>query len=230
MAIAFDAASNNTGAQTVTSVSWTHTCTGTGTDGILVIIAGEGNSGGGAVDISSATYNSAGATAITSFSVTDSNFVRVEGFYQLLPATGAHTVQVNYASTVEQACAGSVSYTGVNQSTPFGTAATAGGSGTNASVTVSSATGELVVGGIASDSEIGAGGVTINGGTSRWELEGLASDTSYAQGEWTGAASVTVRWDQGNTGWAVGGVSMKPVGAGGAAPRVPSTLTLTGVQ
>lgn len=223
MAIALDVASSTSGTN-ASSLTWNHTCTGTGTDGILTIIAGFGFDPASG-SINSATYNGSSAPAITGLALEDASFNGLAGFYQLLPATGLHSVVVTYGGLTDQVAAGAVSYTGVNQATPFGTAATASGSITTASVAVTSAAGELVMGGIASDSN-GVNAITIVGGTSQWEVENVGSDTSYAQGDWTGAASVTVSWTQNATGWVVGGISLKPTG-GAAAATAPRSSSMT---
>jgi hypothetical protein len=209
-----DVASSFSGGSTA-SLTWSHTCTGTGTDGILIVAAGFGET---PPNTMSATYNAVAMTAVPSSYKDDGVFDGVQLFYMLVPPTGAHNVVVSYSPNPTGCAAGAVSYTGVNQSTPFGTAATASGSSAIASVSVTSAVGELVIGALASDSN---NTITINGGTSRWEVESVGGDTSYSQGDFTGASSVTVRWDQLNTNWAITGVSLKPVSGGGAAAQVP---------
>lgn len=204
------------------SLTWPHTCTGTGTDGILVVGAGCAQ-GPPSANVVSATYNGVAMTPITGFSATDGTFVKIRGFYLLLPPTGVHNVVVNYGGSEDMVGAGAASFTGVDQVTPLGTAQATGASGTAAATAspVASAVGDIVIGAIASDSD-GVNAITINGaGTSLWEVEGVGSDADFAMGTWAGASSVAVGWTQNNTGYAVAGVSIKAAGGGGGAAQVP---------
>ncbi len=61
------------------------------------------------------------------------------------PAAGTNTVRVSYSGCTSDVEAGSISFTGVNQSTPLAHVTTNFGSGTNPGVTVTSASGDMVV-------------------------------------------------------------------------------------
>lgn len=106
MAIAADATgSANLNVTSQTTLSWSHTCTGSN----LILIVGMNSATG--VSATGITYNSVALTRISA--VTNSN--RSELWYLLAPATGAHTVSATYGTS--DVLAGiSVSYTGAQQS------------------------------------------------------------------------------------------------------------------
>ena len=112
--------------------------------------------------------------------------------------------------------AGAVSYTGVNQTTPLGTAASNKGKSTTASVSVSSAAGELVVDAVGRRSDVTSNPISPGAGqTQRWNTHtGANSATNGATGgasEKAGAATVPMSWTwSGSIEWAIAGVSLKP--------------------
>src|SRR5262245_53884091 len=134
MAIAHDATSAPTPVSTTaTSQTWSHTCTGT--DLYLKV----GVSIDGSTTVSSVTYN---GVSLTQLGVADDGTAntRSEVWRLVAPATGAHNVVVTLAAAAKFHCAAS-SYTGVHQTTPTGTVATATGNTQLATVDVSSAAG-----------------------------------------------------------------------------------------
>lgn len=112
MAIAFDAATDGGKVNPGTSLTFSHTCTGS--LGLLVV-GFSGDNFGGADDVSSVTYNSVAMTLaakITSATGGD----RISYIYYLLgPATGAHNVVITCSSS-HLIQGGAVSYTGVKAS------------------------------------------------------------------------------------------------------------------
>lgn len=214
----FDAASSTFGTN-VSSLTWSHVCTGTSGDGILTVPAGFGHDPASAA-ISSATFNGVACSPITGFDLEDTNFNGLKGFYLLTPPVGTFSVVVTYSGLLDQVGAGACSYTGVNQATPFGTAVMASGLGAAASTgAITLASGEIAIGAIASDSNGGTAPLPLSiagGGASRWERENVGSDTSYAQGEWSGGpGSVTPSWTQNNDHWVIGAIPLKGAGAAG---------------
>lgn len=105
MAIVFDAAAGVTTAVTATSVSHSHTCTGS--NGILFAV-GYSNSTSGTL---TATYNSVAMSSI----VTASNGIKITLFYLVNPATGANTLAVNWDGAATVLRVASASYTGAAQ-------------------------------------------------------------------------------------------------------------------
>jgi len=177
--VAFDAkssASNNN----VSSLTFSHT-TGTGSDRILIVgVSVEG------VNVNSVTYNGAALTRLA----TRTNTVKVEMWYRIAPAAGAHNVVITLSANcgIEGVIGGAQSFFNVDQVSPFGTTVTASGNSSTASAVVSSAANEMVVDAVASgffDLTSGAGQTQdynrspfIRGGGSRE----------------AGGASVTMSW------------------------------------
>lgn len=136
MAIAFDAASSN-GNGGVTSISVSHTAAGSNRAAIIAVIAE------GGVTISSVTYGGVACTLLRDHSDSASG---VHMYRILAPNTGAQTVQANFSGSSSRCAIGVVTFTGVDQTTPFGTAVDAKTTAsTTISVDASSATGEVVV-------------------------------------------------------------------------------------
>ena len=198
MAIAFDAASSASG-NSVSSLTWSHTCTGAD----LILIVGV-SWFGSARTVSGVTY---AGTALTSVGSANSGGQKMEIFRLVAPATGANNVVVTMSSAGETV-AGAHSYTGVDSTTPLGTFASAIGGPT---VDVTSATDEVVVDCASMDNLLTVGA----GQTQRWNISLGGGLTSGAGSSEPGAATVTMSWSGTPTfAWSIGGVSMKPVGAG----------------
>ena len=106
------------------------------------------------------------------------------------------------------------SFTGVHQTTPLGTAATATGAvGTTPTVTVTAATGDLIVDAMGTKDT--SGNKTAGPGqTERWDsFNGNADGAGSTE---AGAASVVMNWTGGVTEeWASVGVALKPGGSCG---------------
>lgn len=191
MAVAFGAATTDgtaAGAPEATR-TFSHTCSGSQR---LLIVSVCNDEDGSAVNVSSITY--AGVALTQRITATRSNFGRASLWYLVNPASGANNVIVTLASAQEWTAA-AVSFTGVNQTTPLGTAASANGFGSTASVNVSSASDELVY-----DTVNVNGPVTLTAGasqTSRWTREASTSSTVVVDSGGsteTGAATTTMSW------------------------------------
>lgn len=114
--IAFDAASEATANSYNTSLSWSHTCTGTDTNGLLVVSVMELGDGIAPSTVTGITYNS---VAMTKVDTAIEGTVQSELWYLKAPATGSHTIDITFNGTNngwQHAVAGS--YTGVDQTTP----------------------------------------------------------------------------------------------------------------
>lgn len=198
------------------SLSWTHTASGTNR---LVIVgvswscdsftagACPASPGGVPPTISSITYGGTAMTPIGSKNVADQEIAQ----YQLVnPPTGAQTVSVTFSSNVSRPIyGGSVSFTNVNQTTPIGTFASASGNSSSPSVTVASAVGEIVIDTL--DFDTSAATLTVGAGqTQRWKNVFSAMPWGAGSTE-AGAASVTMSWTANVAdNWAIGAVSVKP--------------------
>ncbi|MEK7556886.1 MAG: hypothetical protein AAB538_02830, partial [Patescibacteria group bacterium] len=117
---------------------------GSGSDRLLLVGISQGNT---AAVLTSVTWDQGGTNqAMTRINgVAQATDARVELWKLVNPTAGNKTLRIVSPSSVGVAV-GLVSYTGVDQTTPNDTSATAaGGAGTNPSVNVSSASGDLVV-------------------------------------------------------------------------------------
>lgn len=116
MAIAFDAVSTGMNATDPTSLTWSHTCTGSN----LVLIVGtstESDTGGHtAQTVSGITYNGVALTKIRSDYITDNG---TELWYLVAPATGANNIVVTMTAVVDGLFGAGLSFTGVDQSNPI---------------------------------------------------------------------------------------------------------------
>ncbi|HWS99650.1 MAG TPA: C25 family cysteine peptidase [Pyrinomonadaceae bacterium] len=143
-------------------------------------------------------------------------------FILRMPASGTNTVQVTLNAGVNYAVAGSISFNDVNQVTPTRPFTRSSGSTSPASITVASATNEIVLDTIATRFE--AGVLTPDAGqTQRWN--GTACDgpppptepnlvlNSVGAGSTEpGATNTTTLWTLGTAqGWAMGAVSIVPL-------------------
>lgn len=147
---------------------------------------------------------------------------RCEIWYMVAPATGTHNCVVDFTGTVR--VAGTViSLSGVNQSTPIGTAVSAtANSGNPLTVNATSADGELVLDcaevGVTTNVPltVGAGQTVLGGGTQLAVSGAGASGGVVGASSEAGAASVTMSWTQnGNEAWVICAVPIKPVAASG---------------
>lgn len=215
MAVAVDAVSSAAGGS-ASNFSWAHTCSGS--DRLLML----GIAWYDSIDtISSVTYNSVAMTAVPSSSKSIGQYTVVL-YYLTNPASGSNTVAVTFSGGVFDFGGGAISFTGADQTTPLGTAATASGTSTTPSVAVTSASGEIVL-----DTLIitHSGTLTVDGSqTQRWNSTG-SGYTKYAGSTEGGAASTTMSWSNSTSqDWAITGVAIKPVST-----NTLRQLCLTGV-
>lgn len=200
MAIAVDAVS--TGSQdSGVSFTWSHTCTGSN---LLLLVSVVVPS---AVTITSVTYNAVSMTSVGS--ADNASGGKVQIFRLINPATGANSVVVTPDHN-GPAAAGAISFTGVDQTTPLGTPATATGNSATPSVSVTSATGEMAYDSIVSTT----GGLVYTAGagqTERHAANNPAFDVRLRSSTEAGAATVVMDWSvTGAFQWASIGVSVMP--------------------
>jgi len=201
--LAFDAPSSKNSEGGVTSLSWPHTTSGT--DRILIVGVSLNR---GASSITGVTYNS---VAMTNIGTAGFGTAFMSLWQLVAPATGEHDIVVSLSGFAE-VIGGATSWTGVHQTTPLGTFASATGTSTSPSVNVTSATGEMVVDTL---NARGTATATVDPSqTERWNLLTTGAEPVRGTGSnESGAATVTMSWTLGaSEGWAIGGVSLKPVG------------------
>ncbi|MBI9087201.1 MAG: DUF2341 domain-containing protein, partial [Desulfobacterales bacterium] len=191
-----------TSAQTTnaTSLTWSHTVA-SGTNRVLFVELAIDGLGAPA---SSVTY---GGVALTQVGRTAGNHA-VEIWRLVNPAVGTANVLVNFSASTA-ATGGATTYNGVDQTTPTGTYVGNTGTGTTASVVVSSATNDLVID--AENWDNSPAGYTVGAGqTQQWTQTSVAQrgvSTTEA-----GAASVTMSSTVSSSAqWEVGAVSIRAV-------------------
>src|SRR5262249_18417657 len=141
------------------------------------------------------------------------------------PATGTNTVQVSYSGCTSDVEAGSISFTGVNQSTPLVHIVTNSGAGTSPQVTVTSVAGDMVV------DVVGNGGaITSSNKTLMWlkNQNGNTAAGNGGQSTTAGASSVTMGYAVTSDWWGIIGADVVAASVSGGAPASPTNLNATG--
>ncbi|WP_461175385.1 DUF4347 domain-containing protein, partial [Uliginosibacterium flavum] len=215
-----------------TSLTLAHTV-GAGTNSILIVEY----STRGTDSPTSITYNGVALTRLDTNA--NSTVVTTEIWYLKNPAAGAHNIVVTMPGSAKEFAIGATSYFNVDQTSTFGTVAKATGTGTAVSVTVASATGNLVIDAMATRQQGGVPSVG-SGQIQRWTNSsgtGSAEPLGAGSSE-TGAASVTMSWTLADAmEWATIGVSLNAANdaSGGilaytenaAATPISTTITVT---
>ena len=198
----------NGGNMNVPSLTWPHTV-GAGSNRLLIVGISfrDGN-----VMANAVTYGGTALTLIGAQTGPGSQN-RTEMWRLLAPASGTANIVVTM-SAAKQIVTGGISFTGVNQTTPLGTFASAQGMTGTATVTATSATNELVLDTVTANGD--ANSVTpAPAQTQRWNLSSLSPPSggnSIGGGSTElGAASVMTTWAL-NTAkpWSIGAISIKP--------------------
>ena len=166
----------------------------------------------------------------TAVSVDDA---RVEIWGRVAPNTGTADIRVTFDATLNDGgVVGAMSFTGVDQSTPYGAFVSDfdnSGSSNLATVDVSSAVGELVFDTVACET---CTSLTVGAGQDeRWNTDNANSDFGGASTE-AGAGTVTMSWDLGSSDyWVIGAVPIKPAAGGsGATWAAAEDAALTGLS
>ena len=154
------------------------------------------------------TYN---GTALTFAGASTNGTVRSEIWYLVAPPSGAHNVVVT-APNANAVTATSMSFTGVNQSTPLGSTVSAIGTSTTPSVTTTSAVGEPlfdVAGAVGTTAPTVAGATQTvrQTNTTATGLDQVVIGSSTAPG--LGATSITMSWTIPSADWAEIAVPIK---------------------
>lgn len=114
MAIAFDTSTLTTSSTDVTSLSVSHTCTGSDLTLVAVVTIG-----GNAATCTGATYNSVAMTQqVVAGPDADNNKTYI--FTLGNPATGAHTLSCSFSGNASPVALAGISLTGTNTSSPAG--------------------------------------------------------------------------------------------------------------
>ncbi len=210
-----DAVSTGTGTGSPITVS--HPTSGTN----RLMLVGISAYGSSLPVVSGVTYNGVALSLVGSQQ--QGNYTKIWVYKLVAPDTGTHDAVVSFSTAPTEGCVvGVETFTGVDQTTPLGTFASASaGSGDTATVDVSSATGELVFDTLWTYSECTA---TVGAGqTQRWNT--TSSHTVGAGSTEPGASTVTMSWTLSSSiyWWIIGAVPIKPV-----SPHVDTVSTGTG--
>ncbi|MCP3937977.1 MAG: DUF4347 domain-containing protein, partial [Actinomycetia bacterium] len=165
--VAVDATSTGVVAKGASSDTISHATSGS--DRLMLVGISFGEDKGDSV--SSVTYNGTSLSLVGVAENADTATARVEIWSLVAPVTGTHNVVVNLTgASHEGATIGVMTFTGVDQSTPLGGFASAGGDSGSPSATVSSATDEIVFGVAAFDDSADWDFTAGAGQTEQWEL------------------------------------------------------------
>lgn len=207
MAIAFDAASS-AGNKEVTSLTWSHTCSGA--DRLLIVTPGSNNAGGAGPAPSYVTYN---GTTLT-WLLTQQSGVTLDMWYAIAPATGANNITVVYPTAPKFMSGTAVSFTGVDQTTPVNANAQGGGTPTPINRTIApTELNSMIVDGIS-----GWKSSNLVPGTSQTEaVDNVYVDAETANSYWQVSltGTVTVSWSHDGTTIGLGVLALTPAAGGG---------------
>jgi large repetitive protein len=199
----------------ITGLNVTHT-TGSGNNRLMLAGISIENDNGGVFTISSVRWVVGPVTQDLTLVTTATTSEEAQAnLYSLTnPTSGAGQLQITVNSGTtdnDVIAAGVMTFSNVDQSTPLGTAVNANGYGTAASISVASATGQLVFDTIVGDD---SRGLTVGPGqTSRWNSTagGPSNGVSFGGSTEPGATSVTMSWTQGaSDAWGICAVPIRP--------------------
>ncbi len=212
--VVVDSSSVGAGALRASSLSWSHTV-GSGSNRVLVVgVVGacvpSVTYGGVALTHAGQVYNNNQAPASTDL------FVLVN------PATGTNTVRVSYSGCTSDVEGGSISFTGVDQSTPLAHVTTNFGSGTAAQVAVASVAGDMVVDVVGNGSAIASSRQTLS-----WlkNQNGNTAVGNGAQSTAAGASSVTMGYSVSSDWWGIIGADVVAAATSSNPPAAPTNVT-----
>lgn len=224
--VLFDAVGPSSAGQAAaasSSISWSHTCSGT--DRVLYVGIACSNNGA----TLSATYNSVSMTSLGKRSSNDQSQGFAQLFRLIAPATGSNTVLVSLASGTADLEGGSISFTGVDQTTPDGTPVTGISATSSVSVDVPTDSSQSMVVDVTSCGST----ISSSGQTNRWlnNQNGSSGAGNGAGSTAVGTGSnVAMSYSRGaSEWWAIVAVEVKPVAAGDAtvsATTISCTTTL----
>jgi len=199
------------------SLTWSHTVTATGQNLALVVGVAVGTLSDDSVLSLSVTYNGTPMPSVAKVHDNNQNVGFIQMFCLTAPATGAKTVSVTLSGGTADIIGGSVSFTGVNQTTPCRNAVTFAPSGTgqnsSISATVTSVVGDMVI------DMVGTGGnISTSTQTLRW-MKNVSNGTGGSNGAQStvqGAPSVTVGYSGSADYWSIIGMDIASAGVSGA--------------
>jgi len=215
MAIAFDAATTGAKGGTGSTLTYSHTCTGSDLV-LLVFVESRSN------DVTGVTYATVAMTQVGSAQVSGDGLTTNTAWRLAGPATGANNVVVTITGTNHVAST-ALSYTGVDQTTPVANSAAATGSSTTPSVNVTAtSTDQMVVDG--AGTRMNATDTTTAGAnqTERADVTATGGDPNqqcFSSDEQGANGTITMSWTLGNSrSWCTHAVVLNMVAAAGGNP------------
>jgi hypothetical protein len=197
--IGIGTASSSSGAS-VSGLTWNHTVPNQ-SERILVVTIGSAKSG--IPSTASVTFAGQALTKLTELQAT--NHLSEIWYLKNPPiGTGSIVVTCSSATWIE---AGATVYWNVDQTTTFGTPASASGISTTASVNVTSAVGDLVIDSLSYWNNTAS---TFSVGTGQTQIYHVSIDGSWKGGSSreNGASSVTMSWSGNSSDWILVSVSL----------------------
>jgi hypothetical protein len=156
----------------------------------------------------------------------NSNKGFVELFYLKAPETGTHLVEVSLSGEASAEMeGGSVSFTGVDQTTPVQNITTNAGYSTSPSVAVSSAVGNMVVDALSVGCNVSSSGQTLRWNNNQSCQHGAGCG---AQSTAAGASSVTMSYTTVNDWWGIIGMDVVAAAAPTSASAVLQGARING--
>ena len=212
MAFGVEAVGGNSGISSDRTLSFTVTSAN-----LLLVGVGVGVGSGVLTDVTGVTYNGVAMTAIASSDSTDSNWAACRWYRLFSPSVGTANIVVSCVGANQSSC-NAVSFIDADiAGTPLGTPSVANNTTTNPSLTVvDSASGNIVVSLCVNDNEGGASAPTS--GTVILDAEDVETDTDHTSQYQTASGGNTVCTFSNagsGSGWAISGVAVKGVSAGG---------------
>jgi hypothetical protein len=210
------------------ALTWSHTCTGSD----LLLVVGVNCTVNPDTGLSTtATYNAVSMTSLGVVHSGGSTSGYVQFFYLINPATSAHNVIVTAAGSTGGSVdygGGSISFTGVHQTTPLSSPFTNTANGTSVSVNVTGTTsGNFVV-----DTACAGTSMTSVGGSQTQRIHANTGSGAAANqlGMSTAPAggTVTMTWNGGSDFWGTIAAEVLPSTGTAVAPSAAPSGVLTG--
>ena len=185
---------------TKSPVTVSHT-TGTGSDRLMLVGVSTRDR-----TVTGVTYN---RVALIPVGVqTSNNNVKTAIYSMIAPPDGTFNVVVSLSGDPGKgAVVGVMTFTGVNQTTPLGTYASAVGNSTTAALNVTSASSELVFNVVSVQNQ---NIVNTAGQTQRWNVN-TSSENTGAGATKSGSAITSLSWTLVKDDWSMSGISIKPL-------------------
>jgi hypothetical protein len=198
VSVTLDNAGQSVGATSVSSsVDLTGFTVGSGSNRLLVVAVSLWAASARTVDLTNSKWNGSQTfTLLDSNSIAESGGQRqVDILYLLNPASATGTIHIVFSGGVDEVVIGADTWTGVNQSTPFGTPVKSSGIADAFNVinllSVSSASGNVVHDFVSVDALTS---LSVSNQTARWDALAATNTTEGGGSTAPGGGSVAMQW------------------------------------